>query len=352
VWRLLVISDGHTPFFDALATWLVRGHRLLVVKGNHDLEWFWPEVRATLRLLLARRIARHSEVGVAGVIREVIAERVHFADHGVTIDGDVYLEHGHRFDKYASVVGPPALRDDELNIPFGSFFNRYLLNRVELAYPFIDNVRPRENLLPVLIRERFSLAFKLIVYHVPFLLRMIPKRYYRYMFERFAVTLLAIAVPLGLVVWLEWPVIQVALGAATAPPGGLRATALSAIRDALLLVLSYVFARVVAYFQLVEPSSLAKEGKAVLAARPQSRVVTFGHTHEPDQVRVGERWFFNTGTWIPIVEASSAAIRHDRTYTYLHLYREAGDVKGALRRWNDDAGRGDPAVVVHRPEER
>src|SRR2546427_1927017 len=43
----------------------------------------------------------------------------------------------------------------ELNLPFGSFFNRYLLNRIELVFPYLDNVRPRQNLLPMLFEKDF-----------------------------------------------------------------------------------------------------------------------------------------------------------------------------------------------------
>jgi hypothetical protein len=52
------------------------------------------------------------------------------------------------------------------------------------------------------------------------------------------------------------------------------------------------------------------------------------------------KWYYNTGTWIPIFETSSADVRQDKTYTFLAI--DCGSVpvcKGKLQRWNDDAGR-------------
>jgi hypothetical protein len=81
-----------------------------------------------------------------------------------------------------------------------------------------------------------------------------------------------------------------------------------------------------------------------------------GHTHNPDacyarlDVPVPERpIFYNSGTWIPVIEIATAAVREDKIYTFLHL---ATDADGGLlphsnlRRWNDDAGREDPQLII------
>src|SRR5204863_10169611 len=49
VWKLDRIVKGHQDFYHALAKWIAHGHRLIVVKGNHDLEWYWLAVRNFLR---------------------------------------------------------------------------------------------------------------------------------------------------------------------------------------------------------------------------------------------------------------------------------------------------------------
>src|SRR5262249_49923480 len=128
------------------------------------------------------------------VLTERIAGNLLFIDDAMVIDGTFYIEHGHRYDKFTNVVGRPLLNKNELNIPFGSFFNRDILNQIELDYPYSAHVRPTPNLLPLLIRERLFVALKLMLWYVPFTVMMIPKRYFSYMFRQLAL-LAAIGVP-------------------------------------------------------------------------------------------------------------------------------------------------------------
>lgn len=354
VWQLAAAVEGHARLFDALAGWLARGHELVIVKGNHDLQWYWPAVRNHLRVVLADRVARQTGEDPAPVLEQKVLPRVLFADNALLIDEEFYIEHGHRYDKYCHVVGGPLLANgQELNIPFGSFFNRYLLNRIELAYPFLDNVRPRENLLPLLFREHFFLAVRVLFQHLPFALKLIPKRYYRYMFARVfwffvpvIVLLLMIGVPLAQW-WLAGPGPQKLAELSSSKLLSAVASPLGALAWA---ALSYFFTRVVSYFQLEEPSSLAPFARRKFAESAAYRFITFGHTHNPDQFEESSKWFYNTGTWIPIVEISSAEIRHDRTYTFARLSRDPSGHFGptVLQRWNDDAGRADPLILVKR----
>jgi hypothetical protein len=83
-----------------------------------------------------------------------------------------------------------------------------------------------------------------------------------------------------------------------------------------------------------------------------------GHTHNPGEYTFKMskndcRRFYNTGTWIPVVELSTADIRDDKTYTFLYLERDVnGKLRpgcdGLLQRWNDDAGRAEPQRLVQR----
>ncbi len=58
VWKLHVSTDGHAKIIEALADWLADGHKLVITKGNHDLEWFWQPVRNYLRYRLAEKLRR------------------------------------------------------------------------------------------------------------------------------------------------------------------------------------------------------------------------------------------------------------------------------------------------------
>jgi UDP-2,3-diacylglucosamine pyrophosphatase LpxH len=162
VWKLDLAIQGHSTVFDALAGWIGCGHHLLITKGNHDLEWYWFAVRNYLRLSLARKLNT-----IQGGIElkkslEIVLNSVTFVDDTCVIDSTLYVEHGHNYDHLCRVVGGPTVgkADQELNLPFGSFFNRYLVNELELVYPYYDNVRPKQNILHMLMRDHFFSVLK------------------------------------------------------------------------------------------------------------------------------------------------------------------------------------------------
>src|SRR5581483_3121181 len=169
VWKLYEMRRGHPAFFAALAQWLGKGHRLYVTRGNHDVEWHWAAVRRCFLWILAEELTgekyRYCAADVpdgrqATVVKSLaaIAGTVGFAGRAVVFDQKVDVEHGNLYDTYARITPPYVARDQRLNIPVGSEFNRYLLNRLELAFPYLDKVRPSDNVFSVLLRERFPLA--------------------------------------------------------------------------------------------------------------------------------------------------------------------------------------------------
>ena len=163
VWRLICAVHGHRRFFEALAEWIASGNKLVIVKGNHDLEWYWKGVRNTMRIILAEKIVRLSGIGIDEILDEFIFPNLFFTDHSVTFNDSVYMEHGNVYDKFSHVQGEPLMpNQEEINIPFGSFFNRYLINNLEVIFPFLDNVRPRDKILPLLIRDHFYTGHKSI----------------------------------------------------------------------------------------------------------------------------------------------------------------------------------------------
>lgn len=349
VWKLMTMADGHAEVFRALGKWLGGGNRIAVVKGNHDLEFYWPAVRNYFRLILSREIVGAGTSGQEQILEGTILPNLFFIDDRMVLDGEFYIEHGHRYDKYSRVLGRAVLDNGkELNIPFGSFFNRYLINRVELAYPFIDNVRPGGNILPLLMKQRFFLGLKLLFLHIPFMLRIIPKGYYEYMFRKVMTQMLALLVPAALVAFLiihNFP--NITQSSSSGLPWILREL-VTLGKYVLGLFGSYILSRIVSYYQLAEPDMLDAPARRIIRENKRYRFVTMGHTHNPDQFQIEGRWYYNTGTWIPIVETDSAAIREDRTYTFLH-FRRSGDGKlhpTVLERWDDDAGAARALAIV------
>ena len=355
VWKMHRAITGHREVFDALTGWLIDGNRLIISKGNHDLELYWLAVRNYYRLFFAKNDVGISDDTIKN-LEEIIFPNLIFIDGSLLINEKFYIEHGQKYDRFThSVDGCLLDNKKELNIPFGSFFNRYLLNQIELMYPFVDNVRPSQNILPMLLREKFFVGLKFLLYHIPFLFLIIPKRYYKYMFQRVFSIALAILIPLVLFIIGFWNYISPifnssAKGSTAGILGILTQQGMSILGNFGMLFLSYLLARIVAYFQLDEPSSLSINARDIFSKRSGLEVITMGHTHNPDQFNDNGKMFFNTGTWIPIVETSSADIRLDKTYVFFRVLIDSnGNLKASpLQRWNDDSSRAEYLTLVYK----
>lgn len=347
VWRIICAENGHRLFFEALAVWIAAGNKLVIVKGNHDLEWYWKGIRNTMRFILAEKIAKISKKETDEVFKEFIFPNLFFTDQSVTYNDLVYIEHGHVYDKFSNVQGEPLMPNkEEINIPFGSFFNRYLINNLEVAYPFLDNVRPREKILPLVMRDNFYLGIKIFFRHIPFMIKLIPKGYFSYMFGKlmaFAIPLLILIIWIGISVW-------VLLKSGNIHLPELKSWMITPVKALAWGVLSYFFVKIVAYFQLEEPGDLNEDARKIMDSHPGYKFVIMGHTHNPDQFEYKSNWLYNTGTWIPIVETSNSEIRLDKTFTFIHLTMNdaGGYLPSPLQRWNDDSSRFDPVVLIHK----
>lgn len=365
VWKLLVASTGHRIAFEALAEWLGNGNQIIIVKGNHDLEWYWLAVRNYFRFVLAQHLAKSLQIPIIRVLNQIVLPNIIFVNNAIVINKELYIEHGHRYDNFTKVSpeDSPVFNKQELNLPFGSFFNRYLINKVELRYPYFENVRPRMSLLPMLIKEDFPLAVRVLFRYIPFLIKTLgKKRYWPMIMQTFSL-LFSILIPAVIVLIILFfqfkndiiPAFMHLLNNKSAKTGiwGFVEDKLAMVfKDTVLLVISYFLSRILSMFQLTEPKSLKKFAGEIINAReskyPDIHIITFGHTHDPEQIFFSDnKWYYNSGTWIPVIEASSASIRTDRTYSFLRFENENGHIMPSpLLRWNDDAGREEELALV------
>ncbi|RYF80997.1 MAG: hypothetical protein EON98_12895, partial [Chitinophagaceae bacterium] len=279
IWKLYTCIQGHKLLFKSLAQWVAANNELIILKGNHDLEWYWPAVQQYLRQALTAIAADEKGVPI-NVLTSHFQKNIHFSNHAVLIDDKIHIEHGHKYERTTAVAGEATYgNSDELNLPFGSFFNRYLINRLELAYPFLDNVRPQQNILPILIRERFPLAIKVLFHYVPFMLLIIPKKLYWHTFKYLLNILFIIVLPIAITVYALWRTIQ---GDASGDePKGFAAQALGVLKNFGLLFLSYIFGRIMAMAGLKSPPTLSTHAKDIIDQNPSVETVLFGHTHDP-----------------------------------------------------------------------
>lgn len=347
VWKLHICQKGHPVVFKSLAIWIMEGNDLIIVKGNHDLEWYWRKLRDHLRYIFATEIAGQRGSAIEQELAQTVIPHLQFVDDKLLIEKKVYIEHGHRYENFTTVDGDPVLNDGtELNLPFGSFFNRYLINRIELAYPFIDDVRPRQKILPLLIQERFPLALKMLFRYIPFTLLIIPKKQYVYALRYLIQFIFFIVIPLAITGFAIYQTHQHQISQLTANTGKasfISTYILPQLKNLVFLSLSYFMARLFSILSLSAPTSFYPDARIIFDAYAEVDIVSFGHTHDPEQKKSGAKSYYNTGTWIPVYELDAADVRLDKTYTFLQLSKNASGViqTEGLMRWNDDAGRMD-----------
>lgn len=191
VWKLNCIHDGHALFFRALGWFLAANsdNEVILIKGNHDVELFWPAVQERLReLVAAAYVAWRREAG-AGHHHDYplwydaafptaldpvdLRRRIRFPPWFYHVPGLLYVEHGNQYDPANAFVDflKPILSDDagrppqrqRVALPSGSLFVRYLFNQVEDVHPFADNMKPMTSYLRWAFTEEPLATLRLLI---------------------------------------------------------------------------------------------------------------------------------------------------------------------------------------------
>jgi UDP-2,3-diacylglucosamine pyrophosphatase LpxH len=162
VYKLWKIMDGHWIFFEALADFVADGNVVTIGRGNHDVEFIYPEVQQALAPKLRRmyddKLRRENDLERSHKLdlfdQAVEGNRIRFMDWFYYEEGLIWVEHGNQYEEAnafrywlcpllpASASVDPK-RKDEIDLPWGSFFVRYLFNKVEQKEPFADNIKPQ-----------------------------------------------------------------------------------------------------------------------------------------------------------------------------------------------------------------
>jgi UDP-2,3-diacylglucosamine pyrophosphatase LpxH len=98
--KIEAIAARHAVAFRAFARFLELGHRMVVVRGNHDVELHWRAAQAALRDAIAAVAAPHARERVRGALT--------ICPWFYAVPGLFYVEHGHEFDPMCS-FGDPLL---------------------------------------------------------------------------------------------------------------------------------------------------------------------------------------------------------------------------------------------------
>jgi UDP-2,3-diacylglucosamine pyrophosphatase LpxH len=147
------IVDGHPVAFQALADFLGRGNRVTIIKGNHDVQFFWEKTQETLR----QRLELLGGSKKAGAIRA----NLEFLPWFFYIPGSLYVEHGNQYEPATSFTNflSPVLPYDlpgvgrHIELDLSSFLVRYFSNRMEVLDVRADNFRPLSQYLQRFFRD-------------------------------------------------------------------------------------------------------------------------------------------------------------------------------------------------------
>lgn len=128
-YKISVILKDHLVFIEALRSFVLRGHRVVFVLGNHDLELHFPEVQQEIRTFLN--------------LSDQFQKRVRFVDWFYISNGDTLVEHGNQYDPYCVCEDPinPYVRGYNftyLKLPFGNLACRYIMNGMGFFNPHVD----------------------------------------------------------------------------------------------------------------------------------------------------------------------------------------------------------------------
>jgi len=97
-WKLdRILRSCHPQLLLALARFVAEGNSIVVLRGNHDVEMFWPEVQAHFRRLIAEH---HPADSSYMAMKEAVAQHVEFGDWFWYVPGLLYVEHGCQYDPF------------------------------------------------------------------------------------------------------------------------------------------------------------------------------------------------------------------------------------------------------------
>jgi len=322
-WKLRKLMDGHWRFFQALASFLVAGHDLVILPGNHDIEWIMPEVQGCFRAELVKYAPPGAGTG--------IGQQVRFLPWFYYEPDFLYIDHGHQYDALNSfdVFLHPYLPDGRIDLPAGSFFVRYLFNFLELDYPFADNMKPTARFLRWTLRH-------------PRTWRAFPV-YWSFFRETLAKAKPWDAQWRAHVEARQREVLAALAQQFAIPPAsleGIRAlwapSAIHAVRG-LQLAMSF--------FRAAGPpgglAAVARQIHRLLGVR----YVLFGHTHEADLQVIDpgppRAEYVNSGTWTTIfAESWEEHLLHEESeFVFVEFDRLTRKME--LLRWRDDLGEGE-----------
>jgi UDP-2,3-diacylglucosamine pyrophosphatase LpxH len=330
VWKLKRIMDGHWRFFQGLANFLNKGHRVIIIPGNHDIESAYEEVQSTFKNEIPKYLTDPPEA-------RSLEGNLEFLPWFYYEPELIFVEHGHQYDPLNSFdffLCPFRTYNGKttIDLPSGSFFVRYFFNMIEKVDPFADNIKPMTRYICWAMRHRFSnLVFRGVLWNYGKLfLEVLKKR--KLLNEQEKEQLSQKQKDL-----LRLEAKRFALSEDKLNSIKSLWNPSSISNDSFFKVLSKFFS-----YEKVSPYlGKAKKIREILGIRN----IVFGHTHDPDlrglptdRDRIGE--YVNSGTWTIVFSEEERLLREEKEFVYVQILKRPKP-KTDLLKWKDELGQGE-----------
>jgi UDP-2,3-diacylglucosamine pyrophosphatase LpxH len=124
--KMRAVAERHDLVFRKLAQFVAEGHSLVLIRGNHDVDFYWETARTAFVAALLDRAGELSEE-----TRAAFAARVDFRHWFYYVEDLLYVEHGHQYDEtcaYPNLLSPVSPYDRRrIGYSFSDILMRYVV---------------------------------------------------------------------------------------------------------------------------------------------------------------------------------------------------------------------------------
>ncbi len=371
--KMRAVARRHDAVFSRLAAFVAAGHSLVLVRGNHDVDFHWDGAR---RAFVDALLDRMTDTDAAA--RSAVESRIEFRPWFYYDEGLLYVEHGHQFDamcSYHHLLCPVSPRDPR-RISWS--FSDILLRAVVRPTPGVGSEGHDDRGMLYYLRlgigmglagmftlaSRFATAILLALRrwraHLDERAQALREEHERRMAELAEQTRLGLDRVRALAALWPTPVTRgaVAVLRSMFVDRIVIGIGLALVTTALCLFLPYVYALPIVgalvlaavVFTVVsgrlrdrdiDPTRAMREAARRIAELVETRFVVMGHTHLPAVVPFdGRVTYVNLGAWA-VDEIDPSAAQASRTHLVLRWID--GEICAELLRWSPEDGQ--PVVI-------
>ncbi len=128
LYKMRAAANRHDLVFRKLSDFVLAGHSLVLVRGNHDVDFYWETARHAFVQAL---VDRASESLADPEARAVFEARVEFRHWFYYVKDLLYVEHGHQYDEtcsHSNWLVPLSPRDpSRIAYSFSDILMRYVV---------------------------------------------------------------------------------------------------------------------------------------------------------------------------------------------------------------------------------